>query len=134
MKLVIPGKPIGKPRMTQQDRWKKRPRVVRYRQWSDLARVCVLEQIGQLPDPEQIESLSWVAYFMPPKSWSAKRKAEAIGTLHRQKPDRDNIDKAVLDSLFDRDQAIAAGRIEKRWGESERIEIEIEVNASVAGG
>ena len=41
-----------------------------------------------------------------------KRAQEAIGELHRTKPDRDNIDKAVLDALFDEDSAIAAGYLE----------------------
>ena len=41
--------------------------------------------------------------------------------LHRSKPDRDNIDKAVLDVLFagstGGDSGIARGTVEKRWAD-----------------
>jgi Holliday junction resolvase RusA-like endonuclease len=123
IEFTIPGDPIGAPRMTQRDRWKRRPVVLKYFAWRDKARAAA----GPMPPAEQVESLSWVAYFSPPVSWSKKKQAAAIGTLHRAKPDRDNIDKAILDSLFGEDQAIAKGTIEKRWGIAERLEITIEV-------
>jgi Holliday junction resolvase RusA-like endonuclease len=113
--------------MTQRDKWAQRPAVMRYRAFADQLRACVAEQVGTLPEANQVERLDWVAYFRPAKSWSKKRKAEAIGELHRQKPDRDNIDKAILDVLFEDDKAIAAGTIEKRWAEVPRLEITIEV-------
>lgn len=124
MKLTFTvfGDPIAAPRMTQRDAWAQRPCVMRYRAWKDRAR----QAAGDLPPAEQITSLSWVAYFCPPVSWSKKKRAAVIGQLHRAKPDRDNLDKAVLDALFKADQAIASGSIEKRWGEIERMEIEIE--------
>lgn len=119
--ISIPGKPIGKPRMTQRDKWKKRPCVMRYRDWADVARI----HAGDVPKPDRIESLDWTAYFAPPQSWSKKRRAAALGTLHRSKPDRDNIDKSVLDVLFPDDSGIASGHIRKVWGVPERIEIVI---------
>lgn len=122
MQIVIPGEPMGKPRMTQRDKWAKRPAVMRYRAWADLARL----HARGLPDATQIKSLSWSAYFAPPKSWSRKRAQEAIGELHRAKPDRDNIDKAVLDALFREDSGIAAGYLEKRWDVESRLVITIE--------
>jgi Holliday junction resolvase RusA-like endonuclease len=75
-----------------------------------------------------VSSVSWVAYFPIPQSWSKKKKAEMAGQLHRQVPDRDNVDKAILDALFKDDSGIAAGHIEKRWddGNGPRIELEIE--------
>jgi Holliday junction resolvase RusA-like endonuclease len=49
------------------------------------------------------------------------------GTLHRQKPDRDNIDKGILDALFKSDCGVAGGTIVKRWddGKGPRIEIHV---------
>lgn len=63
-----------------------------------------------------------------PASWSKKRKAEMAGRPHRQKPDRDNIDKAILDSLFDKDEGIAFGTTAKYWddGQGARIELVLE--------
>jgi len=121
VKFTIPGLPIGKPRQTQRDRWAQRPCVLRYRAWADSAR----EAAGELPTAIEIADLSWTAYFPPPSSWSKKKRAAAMGTLHRSRPDRDNIDKAILDSLFPEDSAIAAGTIRKVWGEPARIEVTI---------
>jgi Holliday junction resolvase RusA-like endonuclease len=124
--IVVPGAPMGKPRMTRSDKWKRRECVLRYRAYADAIRLCVRNQIGKLPRPEQIKKLNWTAYFEPPVSWNKTKRQEALGQLHRSKPDRDNLDKAVLDSLFDEDSAIASGHIEKRWGLRERLEIVIE--------
>ena len=126
--ITIPGTPVAKPRMTQRDRWKKRLCVVRYRTWCDHAR----EVAGELPPANQIDSLSWVAYFSPPKSWTKKKREAAIGELHRQTPDRDNIDKAVLDCFFKEDSGIAAGSIEKRWDLVARLEIVVTVSPPLA--
>lgn len=119
--IVVPGAAVGKPRMTQRDTWKKRPCVVRYRSWADVARLVA----GRLPPATSIERLDWTAYFAPPPSWSKTKRAAALGELHRARPDRDNIDKAVLDALFASDAAIAQGTICKRWGEPPRLEITI---------
>ena len=128
IRVVIPGPTPGKPRMTQRDRWKKRPAVVRYRDWCDRVRGIIVNAVT-LPDPSTVMELNWVAYFEPPTSWAKKRRALAVGELHRQRPDRDNIDKAILDCLWpSSDSAIAAGRIEKRWDWNSRLEIEIVID------
>ncbi len=100
---------------------------MRARAWADLARSSVKEQIGTLPEPSTIRSLSWVAYFAPPATWSAKRKTAALGKRHQSKPDRDNLDKLVLDSLFEQDSGISTGHIHKEWGLPPRLEIVIEL-------
>jgi len=113
--------PMGKPRMTQQDRWKKRAPVVRYHAFSDEVRRQT--QDIDLGDPSEV---SWKAYLPIPKSWSKKKKAELAGQKHRQRPDRDNIDKAILDSLFEEDCRVSGGRLDKFWddGNGPRIELE----------
>ncbi len=118
--IKIPVPPIGKPRMTQRDHWKKRPCVEHYRSFCDLLRIYVK---GQLP--VDTDNLSWTAYFPIPKSWSKKKQAAMAGQLHRQKPDRDNVDKAIMDALLQEDCAVARGYTEKRWddGEGPRIEL-----------
>lgn len=121
IRFTIPGEPVSAPRMTQQDKWMKRPCVVRYREWSNEAKRIA----GDLPDPSRIESLSWSAYFEPSESWPKKKRVASVGTLHRFKPDRDNLDKAVLDSLFKNDAAIARGSISKWWDWTPRLEVEI---------
>ena len=109
--IVVPGAPIGKPRMTRRDRWAKRPAVMRYREWADLVRAVA----GKLPPAEKVESLSMLAKFEPPKSMSKKKRAALIGQLHRVKPDVDNIAKCI-DAIYpDGDQAIAEIHAKKVW-------------------
>ena len=119
--IIMHARPIGKPRQTQRDKWAKRPAVLRYRDWADKLRSIA----RNLPQPEQITDLSWTAYFEPPKSWPKRKRFEAIGTIHRQKPDRDNIDKAVLDALFERDEAIGVGTLKKYWGIEDGLTVTI---------
>jgi len=117
--------------MTQRDKWAKRPEVVRYRDWCDLVRATAGKDV---PDASLVRELNWTAYFEPPQSWSMKTRAAVIGTCHRQKPDRDNIDKAILDCLWpEGDSAIAAGTIRKVWDWNARLEIEIIVDTSQHG-
>jgi Holliday junction resolvase RusA-like endonuclease len=122
IRFTVPGPPTGKPRMTRGDRWKKRPCVLRYWAWADLARMCA-KAAGCPTDSKQIASLSWVAYFAPPES-----KQDRLGKLHQQKPDRDNVDKALLDALFTDDSGIAKGTLEKRWAKVSRLEVTVEVS------
>lgn len=119
--FTIYGAPLGKPRMTRRDKWKQRPCVMRYRAWADKAR----EAAGELP--KNIIGLSWVAYLPMPKSWSKAKRERMRGQLHQQKPDRDNIDKAILDALLKSDCGVAQGTLEKRWddGQGPRIFITI---------
>lgn len=115
--------PIGKPRMTQRDRWKRRPCVLIYHEFKDKLRADA-ESAG-LTSEVKAKGLSWNAYIPMPKSWSIKKKAEMHYALHQSRPDRDNIDKAILDTLFKEDRCIAYGTIRKYWchpGE-ERIEL-----------
>lgn len=103
-----PITPMGKPRMTRGDKYKKRSVVLRY--WA-FKEEC---QIRRLALPECCYHLVFVLPM--PASWSKKKKAEMYGQPHRGKPDKDNLEKAVLDALFDDDAAIWDGRVTKYWG------------------
>lgn len=120
--FTVPCKAVGAPRMTQSDKWNKRPCVVAYRSVKDAIR----DKAPELPPADSVISLSWTAYFVPPMSWSVKKRAAAIGTRHQSKPDRDNIDKTILDALYDDDHKIASGTICKRWDVTARIDIILE--------
>ena len=47
------------------------------------------------------------------------------GRIHRAKPDRDNIDKSVLDALMQEDSGVACGLMIKRWDDGEGARLEI---------
>ena len=108
--------PVGKPRMTRADKWRKRPEVLRYRAFCDEVRLLGVD----LP-----ESGSHVTFILPmPASWSKKKRAELNGRPHQQKPDVDNLTKSLLDALFEDDAYIWDVRVSKLWGEVGRIIIE----------
>jgi Holliday junction resolvase RusA-like endonuclease len=107
--------PMGKPRMTRADKWKKRPEVLRYRVFCDEVRLHKV----QLP-----ESDFHVPFSIPmPPSWSKKKRQQFNGQPHQSKPDMDNLMKALMDAIYEDDAHIWDGRITKRWGEAGRIVI-----------
>jgi Holliday junction resolvase RusA-like endonuclease len=109
--FTVPGTPIGKPRMTRRDKWKRRPNVQRYRAWADSVRLVVVRSgftaaaLG-FPHNHAI-GVAWLAVFSRPKRGAQDQPN------HTVKPDRDNIDKALLDSLFEHDQVVSCGLMRK---------------------
>jgi len=71
-----------------------------------------------------------VAYFPMPKSWSKRRRAEMDGKLHTQKPDKDNVEKAICDGLngtaWVDDCLVADGRCVKRWSTVAETFVQVE--------
>ncbi|NWC66026.1 RusA family crossover junction endodeoxyribonuclease [Cedecea sp. P7760] len=105
--------PMGKPRMTRADKWKKRLEVLRYRAFCDEVRLNQIE----LP-----ECGYHVIFVLPmPPSWSKKKQAEYDGKPHQSRPDKDNLEKALLDALFGEDSHIWDGRVSKIWGTTGKI-------------
>ena len=103
--------PLGKPRMTQRDRWKKRPVVTRYHEYADRLREEADKQNFLLGEKVEIN------FFIPvPKSWSKKKKSANLGRPHKQRPDLDNLIKAVQDILMKEDSTIWNIKAEKKWG------------------
>jgi len=108
--FIVPGEPRGKPRMTQRDKWMKRPAVLRYREYADKIRECA----GTLPPGDPISVLI-IALLPMPESWSMKKKTALNGHPARSKPDYDNISKAVGDALFAEDKMLGGGTCWKFW-------------------
>lgn len=107
----VPGEPMGKPRMTRRDTWKKRPVVLRYREYCDRIRAAA----GKVP--ENVYSVIVFAYMPMSPSWSQKKKRLMLDQLMQQRPDWDNIAKAVCDALFTEDSYVAGGICWKFWCE-----------------
>jgi len=116
MTQIIPIDPVAKPRMTQRDKWAKRPSVLRYRDFCDK-----LREYGASVRPAGSE----IIFVIPmPKSWSAKKKAQMAHKPHQQRPDIDNLLKAVLDALHDEDCHIWSITGTKLWGYSGEVIID----------
>lgn len=101
--------PVPKPRMTQRDKWEKRPAVVRYRAFCDKVRSQGIE----VP-----ECGAEITFVLPmPKSWSKKKRAAMDGKPHQQKPDLDNCCKALFDAVHSEDCGIyQLDGLAKYWG------------------
>lgn len=110
--------PIGKPRMTQRDRWKKRPSVNRYYQYKD----SLKEQAQQL-DFEVGNRIFLVFHIPMAKSWSKKKKEQLLGKAHKQTPDTDNLLKAFCDALCEDDSHVWDKRGIKLWSDEGKIEV-----------
>ena len=114
--LILAIDPMGKPRMTRADSWKKRPCVEKYWAFKDELR----KQAGAWNLPESFG----VKFLMPmPKSWSKKKRIAMIGEPHQQKPDIDNLEKALLDAFLDDDSGVWRLHSEKRWAVEGQIMI-----------
>lgn len=116
------GNPMGKPRMTRADKWKKRENVMRYRAWSDHARLQAPAGYPLYPVEVHLK-----AFFEIPSSWSKKKRFQMGGQYHRQKSDWDNVAKGVCDFLWEEDEMIAVGSLVKRWddGAGPRVEVTV---------
>ena len=110
--MILKITPVPKPRMTQSDRWKKRPCVVRYRAFADELRILAAQNNYIVKNP-----LS-VTFVLPmPKSWSKKKKLEMDGKPHTQTPDLDNLLKAFQDVLLKDDSGVHTYKnVRKIWG------------------
>lgn len=114
--MTITIDPLGKPRMTQRDKWKLRPAVVRYRAYCDELRL-------KMPAYELGMSVQLVFHIAMPRTWSKKKRAENLGKLHDQKPDIDNLAKGFMDAFKCEDKHVAVLHAEKYWAETGALEV-----------
>jgi len=109
---VIKINPVPKPRMVRSDAWKNRTCVTKY--WSfkhDLVHKAELMGL-------QIGDVLSVRFVIPmPKSWSKKKKHRMLHKPHQQRPDLDNLIKAIQDCLLQEDSNVWYYRdVCKIWG------------------
>ena len=107
--------PVSKPRQTQSDKWKKRPCVVKYRSFADRCRELGVE----VPECGGI-----IIFGLPmPKSWSKKKRDDMIGKPRQQRPDKDNLEKALLDAVYGEDCVVWDSHSVKIWAKDGFIEV-----------
>jgi Holliday junction resolvase RusA-like endonuclease len=118
-KLEFKSNPIPKPRMTRADAWKKRPCVLSYWDFKDAIVSCAEKQDFKLGEAYKV-------YFNieMPKSWSEKKKKSMDGQPHKQRPDIDNLIKAIQDTLLEEDSAVFYVVAVKKWKRKGSIVIE----------
>lgn len=109
--------PVPAPRMTRADGWRtpKRPCVQRYFDFKDKVERAAV----QIP-----ESGAHITFIMPmPPSWKGKKRIVHDGKPHQQKPDIDNLLKALLDAVYLEDSHIWNLQVTKLWGDAGKIVI-----------
>jgi Holliday junction resolvase RusA-like endonuclease len=105
--------PLGKPRMTQRNKWYTPPALQKYWDYAN-------ELKRLLPDYQLPIILNIVFYIPFPKSYSHKKRRELIGLLHMERPDIDNLAKGFMDAFKDNgtdDKKVAILHAEKYWAD-----------------
>jgi Holliday junction resolvase RusA-like endonuclease len=129
--FTIPGDPVGKPAWHNADKWQTgdeaRPPVQKYRTFCEEARFAATGDKNKKIEGRRYLGYMAVVHIAMPASWSPKKKAAYAGTLCQSKPDKDNIEKALADALFDEDKYLCMGGVmAKLWAlpnEGPRIDI-----------
>lgn len=128
--FTIPGRPFAK----------QRPKAAivagRARVYTPEETVSFESKVAEIarphfPDPiEGPVKLRIVAVFAVSASWSKKRKAASDGSFHTQRPDSDNLAKAIKDGLnriaWRDDSQVADVRCVKRWGRYDETFVQVE--------
>jgi Holliday junction resolvase RusA-like endonuclease len=122
----IPGDPVS---------W-KRPRANGKRFFVDAKTAAYKAKVAAVARdlfPEPVTGpvkMAVYATFCPPKSWSKKKTAEHLSRPHTQKPDGDNIAKAIKDALngtaYHDDAQVSDLHVRKLWGPTARVVVTIE--------
>jgi len=125
--MFIKVAPVSKPRMTQQDKWKQRPVVMKYRAYKDQIRESVSKSF------EESQVVHWLVFVVEmPKSWSNKKRAQMDGQPHQQRPDIDNFIKGYFDAIAEEDSHIYEVHALKVWGTKPGIYLGVDDYASIS--
>ena len=128
----IVGEPQGKgrPRFSTRGGFVKTYTPEKTASYENFVKLCYLNKYkGQKLDGEIIAEI--IAYFSIPKSFSKKKRVEAIeGKIKpTKKPDTDNIAKTILDSLngiaFEDDKQVVALLVKKLYGEEAKVVVSL---------
>lgn len=101
--------------MVRSDRWAKRPAVLRYYAFCDELRLLYRDELGG--------SVRLVFHMPMPSSWSIKKREQMFLKPHQQRPDVDNLAKAVLDALCEDDSYVWDIHATKVWNYEPFLEI-----------
>ena len=95
--LRIPGLPVGKPRMTQRDKFLPSQAAQRYFAWAGVAQTTG-RLLFKTPWTGPV-TIGLDVHIPFPKSYSRKKRASLVGKPHTGKPDLKNIVAGMEDAL-----------------------------------
>lgn len=116
---------MGAVRMTQRGKWVNKS-AQRYLAYKNDVAWQIKSQFNREPIDSPVRVI--ITFFMPiPKSWTKKRKAQALGTSHVYRPDLDNLVKGAFDAangiLWKDDSVVAELDARKVYSEEPGISI-----------
>ena len=131
IEFTIPGKPIGKgrPRFSRQGGFVRAFTPEKTVNFEQLVAWTAKQAIGNAPAFAHACEVVIEAEFLPPSSWSAKKRQRASEGMehHLVSPDADNLAKAVLDGLngtvWVDDKQVVCLTVKKRYGTSDRTNV-----------
>lgn len=136
LSLTIPGVPVakGRPRVTAAGRFPRVFTPANTRRYEDLIRCEAANAMGGRAPLDEPCSVVLTAYLPIPKSFSKRRRLEAIdGTLRpTTRPDCDNYAKMLdgCNAIIFRDDSLVTDLIvRKRYSERPRLVITVETGA-----
>jgi Holliday junction resolvase RusA-like endonuclease len=128
MRFEVPGKPFAK----QRPRFNRKTGRVYTPDQTVTYEGMVARRAADmgLPVLEGPVRLKITAIFEPAKSWSKQKRADHLWNPHTQKPDLDNIEKAIMDALngvaFKDDSQVCDKVARKMWGSTAKTIVEVE--------
>jgi Holliday junction resolvase RusA-like endonuclease len=108
---------MGAPRQTRNSHWSNKKTIDKYHAFRDEIRL----HTRHINDGTAYRIIFMVQMA---NSWSDKKKAAKLYQLHDQKPDTDNMVKAVLDAMMIEDCKVAYTESVKLWSNEPLIIIE----------
>lgn len=118
MMTVLNVCPVGKPRMTQRDKWIKRDCTSKYWTFCDQLRIEILR------NKLVVTNAFKVNFYLPiPDSYGIKKKNSYENRPHDKKFDLDNMIKSVMDALYANDSTVYHVEAYKYYSKTPRIEI-----------
>lgn len=111
--IRYPITPVPAPRQVRKDTWDPSPSVQRYRAFKDEVRHRRVK----------VPATPFVVFYIPmPASWSRRQRDRYRMTPHLQKPDIDNLQKALFDAVHpDDDSHIWGVHALKFWADEGSI-------------
>ena len=128
LQFSVPGEPVGQPRHRVSTIGKRArmylPKKHPVNAFKAAIQAAFIAKAGKWRTIKGPVHVSVFAWFSIPSSWSKKKQAAHAGQYHAQKPDSDNVGKAVLDALTDcgawvDDSQVASCLVIKRWAGQE---------------
>ena len=115
MSLILRIPPMAKPRMTQRDKIPalQSKQAQKYFTWKRELQ-WKLKQFG-IKRIDNDGEVNCVFYIAMPQSWNSQKRKKMYATPHTQRPDIDNLIKALLDAVYQEDCKIYSIKALKKW-------------------